>query len=202
MLFRSQGEYIKIIKHNNELLLRLVGDILDLSRFETGSFDIRYETFDAVDIFQELYTSFAAGTIGTELKLIANNHLRKCIITLDRNRLTQIGFNFLSNAFKFTQSGQITFTQKYVDGGIYLSVTDTGIGIDQDKHHLIFRRFEKLDSFTQGTGLGLAICKAITEALHGEIGFDSVKGQGSTFWVWVPCEVHEIVLKEACIGIC
>ena len=73
---------------------------------------------------------------------------------------------------------------------------DTGIGIEENKHHLIFQRFEKLDTFAQGTGLGLAICKAIMDAIGGEIGCNSVKDEGSTFWAWFPCEIEKARKKR------
>ena len=102
----------------------------------------------------------------------------------------------MSNAMKYTPKGTVTMGLDYIDGGIKFFVQDTGIGIPENKKHLVFQRFEKLDDFAQGTGLGLAICKVIAETLDGRIGFESTEGQGSRFWVWLPCLAKEVVRIE------
>ena len=107
----------------------------------------------------------------------------------DRNRVTKIIGNFISNAIKYTDKGYIKLTLNYEDEGILISVKDTGIGIDKSLHPFVFKRFEKLDSFATGTGLGLAICKSIMDDTGGKIGFKSEKNEGSTFYAWFPLEI-------------
>lgn len=93
----------------------------------------------------------------------------------------------MTNAIKFTTEGSITLTYSWIDDEyIKFSVTDTGIGIDEENKHSIFDRFVKLNSFIPGTGLGLSICRSIVELLKGKIGVDSVLGEGSSFWFVLP----------------
>jgi signal transduction histidine kinase len=109
-------------------------------------------------------------------------------IEIDKLRLNQILNNFLSNAIKYTPSGEIVFDCAIEREGIHLFVKDTGIGITDEKKEKVFGRFEKLDTFAQGTGLGLSICKALVNFKKGEIGFESTLGEGSYFWAWIPCK--------------
>lgn len=104
----------------------------------------------------------------------------------DKNRLTQVLSNFLSNACKFTQEGSIRMVCDYVEGKVRFSVADTGIGIAPINVPDVFKRFSKFDSFTQGTGLGLSISESIVQCLGGEIGVESVEGKGSFFWFTLP----------------
>lgn len=108
------------------------------------------------------------------------------------DRLTQVLTNFLSNAVKFTSSGSIRFGYRLTDDGIYVYVTDTGMGISKESQASIFNRFVKLNSFKQGTGLGLSICKTIIEKLKGKIGVESEEGKGSTFWFTIPCQPMKV----------
>ena len=96
---------------------------------------------------------------------------------------------------KHTKQGSVTMGYTYKDEGIYVYVKDTGAGIPKEKQHLIFKRFQKLDSFVQGIGLGLTICKAIIDAVGGKIGFESEEGKGTIFWAWVPAQA-QVTLRE------
>ena len=96
---------------------------------------------------------------------------------------------------KHTSNGSITMGYSKAEGGIRIYVKDTGSGIPQEKQHLIFKRFQKLNTFVQGIGLGLTICKAIIDTVGGRIGFESEENVGTTFWAWVPCQ-PEVVLKS------
>ncbi len=186
----EKEEYMKIINTNNELLLRLIGDILDLSKIESNMVDLKLETFDISPLFEETYTTLKPRCEKSEVKLFSHNPYSRCIVTLDKNRLLQIWTNFINNAVKYTQEGSITIGYDHTENGIRLFVKDTGIGISAEKQSRLFQRFEKLDNFAQGTGLGLSICKAIVEKMGGRIGAESEVGQGSTFWAWLPCEAE------------
>lgn len=195
---QEREEYTNIIAENNELLLRLIGDILDLSKIESGMIELRAEKFDISDICDEVYMMLKQKVTNSTVSFTVENPYQSCIVNLDKNRLKQVGINFITNAIKYTVSGTIKMGYKYVDKGIRIYVEDTGIGIEAKNHDKVFRRFEKFDSFAQGTGLGLSICKAIIDAQDGKIGFESAKGVGSTFWAWFPCEAQIEELEEHC----
>lgn len=182
----ERAEYMQIIDYNNELLLRLISDVLDLSKIKSGFIELNYETFDIASTFNEVFASFKRKMTNTKVEFLGDNPYSKCMVTLDKNRIIQVGTNFITNAIKYTPSGHIRMGYVYENGGIKLYVEDTGIGIAKDKHDKVFERFEKLDDFAQGTGLGLSICKAIAEVKKGDIGFESEEGKGSTFWAWFP----------------
>jgi CheY-like chemotaxis protein len=189
----EREQYGNIINHNSDLLLRLIGDILDLSKIESGTIEMKENSFDFSEAFDELITSLKANNQNAEIEFIGKNPYKHCIVKSDKDRLTQVLTNFVTNAMKYTPKGTITVGYEYLDHGIKMYVQDTGIGIATSKQHLIFQRFEKLDNFAQGTGLGLAISKAIMERFNGKIGFESTEGVGSLFWAWFPCnpEINE-----------
>uniref|UniRef100_UPI00189AE9D6 PAS domain-containing hybrid sensor histidine kinase/response regulator n=2 Tax=Alistipes TaxID=239759 RepID=UPI00189AE9D6 len=185
----EKAEYWRVIESNNELLLRLINDILDLSRIESGTLERKREKFDLSQVCSELYTMIRAKITSPDVELLQDNPCSGCWIVLDCNRLKQVWMNFLTNAVKCTRSGHIRMGYSVEREGIRVYVEDTGTGIPKKLQDRVFGRFQKLNEFAQGTGLGLAISKAIVEAAGGEIGFTSEPGVGSTFWAWVPCEV-------------
>lgn len=182
----DKKEYSAIINSNNELLLRLINDILDLSKIEVGMLDLRPAEFDITEIFNELFSMFDARIDKSKVTLVCETPYKSCFVTLDKNRFTQVLTNILSNAVKFTPFGQIKMGYRCENNGLEVFVSDTGIGIAQDKIDKVFERFEKLDDFAQGTGLGMAICKAIMQAHKGTIDVESEYGKGSTFRAWAP----------------
>lgn len=183
----EKEEYSKIININNELLLKLINDILDLSKIEAGSVELKYEEFDLAVYFDELATSMQWRIKNPQVRLVSVNPYTVCMVKLDKKRFAQILTNYVTNAIKYTPEGTIEMGYEKVEEGIRIYVRDTGIGIPEDKKDKVFYRFEKLDEFAQGTGLGLSICKAIVEACEGSIGFESEYGKGSFFWAVLPC---------------
>lgn len=186
----EREEYMQIINTNNELLLKLINDILDLSKIEAGSVELKYEEFDLSGYFEDLYASMQRRVTNPSVRLLAINPYKHCMVKLDRNRLAQIVTNYVTNAIKYTPKGFIEMGYEEVDEGIRIYVRDTGIGIPEEKKSKVFHRFEKLDEFAQGTGLGLSICKAIVEACGGSVGFETEFNQGSLFWAIMPCSVE------------
>ena len=185
----EQAVYVNIIKSNNELLLRLINDILDLSKIEAGILERKCEKFHLSEVCDEIYTVVQPKIKNSEVDFCLDKSSSDCWVILDKNRLIQVWMNFLTNAVKNTKSGHIKMGCALENKGIRIYVEDTGIGIPEDLHCKIFTRFQKLDDFVQGAGLGLAISKAIVETAGGKIGFSSTPGIGSTFWAWVPCEI-------------
>ena len=187
----EKKEYWHIIESNNDLLLRLINDILDLSKIESGIIDRKRERFNLTKLCNELYVMMRSKIPNADVELVQDNPCSECWIFLDSNRLKQVWMNFLTNAVKYTRSGYIRMGYSVEKDGIRFYVEDTGTGIPKELQDRVFGRFQKLNEFVQGTGLGLAISRAIVEAAGGEIGFTSEQGIGSTFWAWVPCEIFQ-----------
>lgn len=181
----------RIIESSNEFLLQLIGDILDISKIESGKMEFIYTTLRLSEIFAPQQQAFAL-RVAPGVKVIFESDGNDYCIVSEKTRLTQVLTNFLSNAVKFTSSGSIRFGYRLTDDGIYVYVTDTGMGISKESQASIFNRFVKLNSFKQGTGLGLSICKTIIEKLKGKIGVESEEGKGSTFWFTIPCQPMKV----------
>ena len=181
----ESSEYWKIISTNNDLLLTLIGDILDLSKIEAGYVDLVNDNFNIAQLYEEL-TALYSQKMNKGVTFICDTPYQNYTVNLDKNRLTQILTNFINNAIKFTQEGSIRIGYTIENDSLKLYCSDTGIGISEQNTKRIFNRFEKLNDFAQGTGLGLSICKAIVDAQGGTIGVDSEVNKGSTFWVRIP----------------
>ncbi|MCC8171442.1 MAG: response regulator [Parabacteroides sp.] len=188
---QEKAEFNKIIETNNELLLQLINDILDLSKIEVGQLDFVFTEVDVIRLMVNLEAIYRY-KLKDGVKLVCSFPDRACVVYSEKNRLTQVVSNFLSNACKFTSSGAIRMGYEHIPGGLRFYVSDTGKGIKKENLPHVFERFAKFDSFIQGTGLGLSICQTIVQHLQGEIGVDSEPGKGSTFWFTVPCEIRSV----------
>ena len=179
---KEKFEYKQLIETNSEILLKLIGDILDLSKIEVGSIDINRQKLNLCQLCDELYRSFQQRIKNPKVTLKLINPYTKCVANFDKYRFMQIFTNFATNAIKYTPQGEIVMGYECMPGQVRIYVKDSGIGIPEEKKNRIFSRFEKLDTFAQGTGLGLSICKAIADATGGEVGFKSKANIGSEFW--------------------
>lgn len=178
----EQRGYFEIIRTNSDLLLRLINDILDVSRLEADRVILSLESCNVVQICQQVVASVAQARRST------NQFLFECereVVEMrtDVQRLQQVVINLLSNADKFTKEGTITLKLEPDTAGnvAVFSVTDTGCGIPLDKQKRVFERFEKLNEYVQGTGLGLSICKLTVEKWGGEIWIDPAYTNGARF---------------------
>nr|WP_321464407.1 PAS domain S-box protein [uncultured Desulfobulbus sp.] len=195
--------YVDILDQSAHLLLDLVNDILDMSKVEAGQLTIDAIPFNLPEVLESLQWQFGAiaeRTPGVALQFQLDPHLPTWVIG-DPTRLRQVLSNLLSNALKFTAAGSVrlqVLAQDVQDGEetcyLSLSVIDTGIGIDPDRHHLLFQPFEQIEPGISrqygGTGLGLAIVRRLVELMKGEIEVESQPGKGSRFTVQLclsPC---------------
>ena len=178
----EKNEYKQLIETNSEILLKLIGDILDLSKIEAGSIGINRQEINVSQLCEELYRSFRQRIANPNVTLRLVNPYAKCIANFDKHRFIQVFTNYVTNAIKYTPHGEIVMGYECAPGQVRVYVKDSGIGIPNEKKGRIFSRFEKLDNFAQGTGLGLSICKAIADATGGEVGFESTVNEGSEFW--------------------
>ena len=186
---QEREQYISLINHNNQLLLKLINDVLDLSKIEAGHIELHSEWFNPAELIKESITEYERN-VPAGVKLFARYPVTPSQIEHDPMRIKQILNNFISNALKNTVQGHIEVYYETDTDGIRISVSDTGCGIPPDKLGMIFERFEKVDSFAQGAGLGLSICKSIVEKMNGVITVDSTMGVGSTFTVELPCRTR------------
>ena len=186
---QEREQYISLINHNNQLLLKLINDVLDLSKIEAGHIELHSEWFNPAELIEESITEYERN-VPAGVKLFARYPAAPGQIEHDPMRIKQILNNFISNALKNTVQGYIEVYYETDTDGIRISVSDTGCGIPPDKLGMIFERFEKVDSFAQGAGLGLSICKSIVEKMNGVITVDSTMGVGSTFTAELPCRTR------------
>lgn len=187
----ESAEFCKIIETNNELLLQLVNDILDLSKIEAGQLDFVYSDVNISDIFTTLEQMFRQRMKeGVALSCELPQH--PYVIHSEKNRLTQVITNFLTNACKFTKRGYIRMGyEEMPEGTLRFYVEDTGKGIEPQNIPYVFNRFSKFDSFAQGSGLGLSICQSIIQKLGGKIGLESTLKKGTTFWFTLPIDTDD-----------
>ncbi|MEG1186417.1 MAG: transporter substrate-binding domain-containing protein [Bacteroidales bacterium] len=187
--------YMNVIQENNNHLLKLITDVLDLSKIEAGYIELIDKAFYVNEFMDELYQRFNP-CVCHEVVLVMIKPDFDCFIEFDKDRLLQIMSTLLSNAQKFTTHGSITFGYKVHPEGILFYVSDTGIGIASEYQHKIFERFEKVNSFAPGAGIGLSICKLIIESAGGNISVTSQLNKGSRFEVFLPCIPEVVCLTE------
>ncbi|HEX8534727.1 MAG TPA: HAMP domain-containing protein [Allosphingosinicella sp.] len=206
-LNEKQTEFARTIHGAGSDLLSLINDILDLSKIESGTVSIEVGDMPMSGLKQHMERTFRqlAADKGLDFNVEFDTSLPSSIRT-DEKRLQQVVLNLLSNAFKFTSQGGVTLAVRAATGGwstnhpvlrgaeraIEIAVTDTGIGIPQDKQKLIFEAFQQADGTTSrkygGTGLGLSISREIARLLGGELQVRSIPGEGSTFTLFVPLQ--------------
>ena len=191
-------EFIRIIRNNCDMLMRLINDILEASNIGQA-LAIRPVECDFSKVFDDICQSLAQRVQEPGVSFEKDNPYETCVTTLDKGRIQQVLTNFVTNAVKYTHQGFIKVGYHWdkrmpkegteACDGLLFYCLDTGAGIPKEKQASVFERFVKLNDFVQGTGLGLSICQAIADRCNGHIGVTSEgEGHGSTFWLWIPCE--------------
>lgn len=196
----DQQSFVEEIKQAGDHLLALIGELLDLSRIETGQLSVVMESVSLDKVMNE--------AIKLNRDLIEKNQLqlqRKCLekyhVIADKVRLRQVLVNLISNAAKYNRAGGTINVQcASQDGRVKISIMDNGKGIKAEHMHKLFTPFERIEadrSGVDGTGIGLALSKQIIELMNGTIGVESEQGVGSTFWITLPMAKKTITRREA-----
>jgi PAS domain S-box-containing protein len=192
----AQSEYLATIRESADALLAILNDILDFSKIEAGRIDLEHVGLDPRAVVQEVVDLFAepAQRKGLEISCLLQHDVPRRVLG-DPLRLRQVLSNLVGNAVKFTGAGEVCATLRRTGGEgeharLRFEVRDTGIGVPAGTRERLFKAFSQGDGSTTrkygGTGLGLAISKRLVELMHGEIGFESETGAGSTFWFEAP----------------
>ena len=185
----EKQEIVRVIMNNCDMLLRLINDILAISSLDTGGIRIEPREVNFAKAFDDICESLKERVQTPGVEFIKENPYKTLDTIIDNGRIQQVITNFVTNAVKYTHQGYIKVGYRYEEQGLYIYCEDTGEGIPKEAQDKIFDRFVKLNDYIQGTGLGLSICKAIADGCKGKIGVVSEgKDQGSTFWLWIPCE--------------
>ena len=184
----EKQEFVDIINLNTRLLLKLVDDVLELARIESGSLPFNFENEDVRTMIENIYLTHQL-LIHPPLQFLKDFPDENSSVYVDCMRLTQVLTNFLNNANKFTSEGYIKLGYYYVPQSheVCIYIEDTGIGISAEEQKIIFERFYKHSEFSQGVGLGLSICMLIVDKMEGRIEVESEVGRGSRFTVILPC---------------
>jgi signal transduction histidine kinase len=187
----EQEKQVRFIQGSAEELTEMVNDLLDLAKIEAGRISISAEWFEMVDLFAALRGMFKPIVTNQSVALIFEEPSGVPRVYTDDKKLSQILRNFISNALKFTQKGEIRVSSQYrASGWVTFSVADTGVGIAKEHQAALFQDFVQIDSPIQrrfrGTGLGLALSKRLAELLGGSVAVQSELGRGSTFSAIIP----------------
>ncbi|MFZ5985555.1 MAG: response regulator, partial [Bacillota bacterium] len=196
-LSQKDREKINIIYKAGQELLRLINDILDLSKIESGKLSLNVTTFNSSELLEDLKQMFEGVSKEKNIRFVLEDDL-DTKLKGDKDKISQILRNFLSNAFKFTEEGSVTLKvmpDEDREGGVVFSVIDTGIGISENKLSMIFEEFQQGDGSISrkygGTGLGLSISRKLTDLMKGEVRLNSREGEGSTFSLYLPDLIYK-----------
>src|SRR6185295_15463755 len=195
-LSRPQQDKLARIDANARHLLAVINDLLDITRIESGKMPVQREWLRLPDLIDEVMTEVEPVIAGTRLQVIRSLSPALPEIETDRQKVKQIVLNLLTNALKFTPQGSVAIRLEHDAEEISIAVSDTGIGVAEENQKTIFEAFEQANSsFARrqgGTGLGLTICRRLAHLLDGRITLVSRLGEGSTFTLFLPCQVSTL----------
>lgn len=182
----ERRELINLIQENNQKLLRIIDDVMNISKIESGKEQLVMSTFELNDTLRSVADTYTPKLqSGVQMSTMFSQGVMS--ITTDLNRLTEVMNHLVGNAVKFTSQGNITIGYDDPENKrIRIWVRDTGKGIAPENHERIFERFFKVDEYIPGAGLGLSICRTMAYSMGGNVGVDSEPGKGSTFWLELP----------------
>lgn len=190
-IIEKRNRYIKMMKQNCYRLLRLINNLIDITRIDSGYVTPKMQNYNIVSVVEDVISSVAEYTENKGIKLIFDTDVEEKIIACDPDKIDRIMLNLISNAVKFTEPGgtiNVEITDE--DDNISLSVQDTGIGIPEDKLEVVFERFRQVDNSLsrshEGSGIGLSLVKALVEMHDGSINVKSTLGEGSEFIIRLP----------------
>ncbi|WP_238918884.1 PAS domain-containing hybrid sensor histidine kinase/response regulator [Clostridium sp. YIM B02555] len=197
---QDKMRYVKMMKQNCYRLLRLIENLIDITKFENGYVNINKSNYDIVSLVENVVLSVAGYIENRDLSIIFDTDIEEKVIALDAEKMERIILNLLSNAVKFTSSGgNITVKVHENNNYIFIQIKDTGKGIPKDKLNSIFERFVQVDKPStrnhEGSGIGLSIVKSLVEQHGGDISVESKEGIGTEFIIKIPCEV---IQGESC----
>jgi signal transduction histidine kinase len=191
---KEQRKQLTLVKNSANRLLALINDIIDISKIAAGKVEIAIEEFDLSVLAQEIKDSFTVAVDKKELELLLQTP-QTLLIKTDKRRTEQVLVNFISNALKFTDRGEIEIKIVKKDQTVEMSVRDNGIGIKKEDMNKLFKDFSRIpikDRIIEGTGLGLYLSKKIADLLGGQIKAESEFGKGSVFTLTLPIKYKEV----------
>jgi len=193
---KALSKYSNMIQQNCNRLIRLVENVIDITKIDSLSFEVRLINADIINILEETYFSIRDYVEKKGLKIYFNTNIDKKIIACDPYNIERIILNILSNSIKFTKpGGEIKISITSDENFVYISVSDTGIGIPENMIDRIFERFVQVDKSTmrqnEGSGIGLSLVKGLVELHNGTISVNSVLGKGSEFIIKLPNKITE-----------
>lgn len=206
LIQEEREEYSQIVFDSGQVLLRLIDDIIDIAKIESGQMRLHKTNFLLNELMNQLFVSYQqlkSKRRKDEINFVLNKPaaIYSLTVNTDAVRLQQIVSNLLDNAFKFTDEGSIELGYEVEHNDLVIYVKDTGVGIDSSQHDLVFKRFRQLDySSTKkygGTGLGLSIIKGLIDLLEGNITLESKLGEGSEFRLRLPSAVVRVEQEKA-----
>lgn len=193
----EQLRQVEFIRTSVRELTEMVDDLLDLAKVDAGRINISAEWFEMVDLFAALRGMFKPILASSEVTLVFEETAALPKLYTDDRKVSQILRNFISNALKFTRSGEVRVSARLLDAEeIEFAVVDTGVGISPEHLPSLFADFVQIDTRLQrrlrGSGLGLSLSRKFAELLGGRVGAESTLGKGSRFWVAIPLRLAEV----------
>lgn len=194
------SEYLSIVKFNALRLLRLVNNIIDFTKIDSGFNELDLKKCNIVSFVEEITNSVVPCTEGKGIELTFDTSEEEIFTLIDPSKMERVILNLLSNAIKFTPNGGDVFVNITFEENINISIKDTGIGMDSDKVKLIFERFKQVNNgyikANEGSGIGLSLAKSIIEKHGGYIDVQSILGEGSEFTIVLPKDNIDIDAGE------